>query len=262
MKKGLLFSLVVMLVGCAVTTVEHRYKERFDHFYRLLNKEERAAFCADDFATFGTLLEHRMASDQELSNAMDKVMFDEAIHTFRMDQVGLFFKRFILTGFHQDDYAFFVSTLSSQVLMKFAYNEKTVVQDIQALIQKDKKLSSWWKKVRTDGRLGDFSLEQVLAFYRQYIFPAKTRSEVYYVVKLLSDNKLLRVFLDGSPDFESRLKEIKKQIVISREIKAIKQRALLSSLNDEEFFRLYREVIFKEMDRDALKKTLAMFPLE
>ncbi|MFN3660775.1 MAG: hypothetical protein ACK4TN_06015, partial [Brevinematales bacterium] len=133
MKKGLLFSLMVMLMGCGVTTVEHRYKERFDHFYRLLNKEERMAFCADDFATFGKLLENRMASDQELSNAMDKVMFDEAIHTFRMDQVGLFFKRFILAGFHQDDYAFFVSALSSQVLVKFAYNEKGLVQDIQTL---------------------------------------------------------------------------------------------------------------------------------
>ncbi|NPV38466.1 hypothetical protein BREVNS_0290 [Brevinematales bacterium NS] len=262
MKKGVFSFLIVMLVGCAVTTVEHRYKQRFDHFYRLLNKEEKAAFCSDDFATFGKLLENRMASDQELSNAMDKVMFDEAIHTFRMDQVGLFFKKFILTGFHQDDYAFFVSALPSQVLVKFAYDEKAVARDIQALIQKDKRLSSWWKKVTTDGRLGDFSLEQVLSFYRRYIFPVKTHAEVYFVAKFLSDNKLLKAFLEGSPDFENRLKEIKKQIVISREIKAIKERAQISSLSDEEFFRLYREVILREMDKGALAKTLAMFPLE
>lgn len=254
--------LLIVLGGCAVTTVEHRYKERFDHFYRLLNDTEKIAFRQDKFTELGLLLEKRMKQDEVFSNAMDKIMFDEAIHTFRMDQVGMFFKRYILTGFHQDDYATLVSLLPKEIFLKFIRWENDLEKRVMVLINKDKKLSNWWKKVITDGRLKDFSLGEVLAFYRWYIFPEKTQKEVYYVLKFLSEQQLLRLFMQEDPEFGNYLLKKKTQIVTSRELQAIKERALLTSLSDEEFFQVYRQVIFKEMDKNAFAKTLSLFKLE
>ncbi len=263
MKKAwFVFLLGLVLVGCEITTVEHRYKQRFDHFYTLLNDEERAAFRADDFVRLGRLLDQRMTQDEGLSNAMDAVMFDEAIHTFRMDQVGMFFKRYILTGFHQDDYQTFVNILPVPTLVKFAKNDLSVVSEVEILVNSDRKLASWWKKVQTDGRLGDFSLAEVLSFYRGYIFAERTRSQVYYVVKFLSDQKLLGMFLKGDRAFFERIGALKSQVMAMRELRLLKSRAGLERLSDEEFFQVYRDVVFPEMDQTALKKTLAMFPVE
>ncbi|MCX7881690.1 MAG: hypothetical protein N2314_00505 [Brevinematales bacterium] len=262
MKRAWFFLCVSFVMGCAVTTVEYRYKQRFDHFYKLLNDKEKSAFRADDFATVGKSLEERMSKDKNLSNAMDRVMFDEAIHTFRMDQVAMFFKRYILPGFHEDDYATFVQALPQSVLLKFALWDKTVVEDIQALLQKDKRLGTWWRHATTDGRLGDFSLAEAVSFYRWYIFVEKTRKEVYSVVKFLYDQKLLKAFLENMPEFGSRLEKLSQEVVVARELKVVKRRAFLSSLGDKEFFQVYREVVFREMDQEALAKTIAMFPVE
>jgi len=262
MKRLWIVMMVGMLAGCAVTTVEYQYKLRFDRFYRLLNDTEKAAFRRDQFDVLGQSLEKRMAVDKQLSNAMDAVMFDEAIHTFRMDQVGMFFKRYILTGFHQDDYAMFIQTLPKEVLVRFVTKDPSCVPEIQKLLSSNKKLASWWKGVTTDGRLGDFSLEETVSLYRQYIFPEKTQSQVYALFQFLAGQKLLKVFLEGREDFSQRLADATKQIVVAREIRSLKQKTLLDHLSDEEFFRVYREVILKEMDRGALAKTLAMFPLE
>jgi len=263
MKKWMVLVLLVFMSGCAITTVEYRYKQRFDHFYKLLNEEEKKAFCSDDFGRLAALLQKRMAEDTALSNEMDRVMFDEAIHTFRMDQVGMFFKRYILTGFHQDDYEKWVTMLPSGMLLKFAYQDSSLVKDVESLVQKDGHFASWWKKLATDGRLGDFSAEQKIAFYRKYIFVERTQREVYSLAKFLSDYRLLGRFLRGDGDFGNRLDEVlKKDIVARRELKNLKMRAGLAKLSDGEFFAVYRDVVFKEMDQEALAKTLAKFSVE
>ncbi|URA10186.1 hypothetical protein [Thermospira aquatica] len=260
-KAWVVLLLGLVFVGCEITTVEHRYKQRFDHFYGLLNDKEKAAFRADDFVTLGKLLDERMSRDKQFSNAMDAVMFDEAIHTFRMDQVGMFFKRYILTGFHQDDYQTFVNMIPKEMLVKFIENNSSVVSELESLMKREKKVALWWKKVQTDGRLGDFSPGETLSFYRWYIFPERTRSQVYYVVKFLSEQKLLGMFLKGDEMFFERIQRL-TPVAATRELRLLKSRAGLERLSDGEFFRVYRDIVFKEMDQVALKKTLAMFPVE
>lgn len=261
-KKALVLLFLLLVVGCAITTVEYRYKERFDHFYQLLNDQEKKVFCADDFLSLGKSLEMRIKQDESLAKAIDTVMFDEAIHTFRLDQVGYFFKRYILTGFHQDDYDKFIKMMSKEMLLKFIAKDPSLIQDLNALRQKNHNFDRWWRSLLKDGRLGDFSPEEIVSFYRNYIFPERTHSQVYYVLSFLADKKLLKLFLTGGNEVFSQSNYFVQGFVAEREVAAVRERAGLSKLSYGEFFWVYREVIFQEMDREAFRKTLAKFPLE
>ncbi len=263
MKKVILLTAVLFFfAGCAVTSESYRYKIRFDDFYRLLNDQEKTFFNDNKLAELGASLDQRASTDLELSNDLREVKIHEAITTFDGSETAYFFRSIILRELNRPNYYKLMNFLSNGETEAFATGNN-FVQMFEQKIQDNRKFSKFVDSLKKEYRLYDFTDEQLYRFFRSVVFPESTQKQVYYLFDVLKKSFLLQPFLDGDIDNVARQLDQKLQASSSTGIRmswnSVRRYSGLVNTDTATFLRIYRDVVMKEMDPDALKETIMKF---
>lgn len=260
MKKILVFSVVLaILAGCSVTSEKYKYQQRFDHFYNLLNSQEKKDFAEGSTDKVGVSIDKRASEDKKLAAAWLAVQTEEAINTFDGVQSVKFFREIILRELNREPFYRFMNALDASLQSDFAFKKdlnKTVEQALNI-----REISRLLDSVRMEYRLYGFSNIQIVDFFRNNSFPEISRRELYPVLKMLKDNQALGDFRIGNiaSAVQKMEQALTKNVSAKYDFDAIKKRSSLTKTDIKTFLDIYYNVIMKEMDPDAVERTLGKF---
>lgn len=255
----LLIAAFAVLAGCSVTSEKYKYQQRFDHFYNLLNADEKKAFSENDTNLAGTSLDKRLSQDKKLAASWLAVQTEEAINTFDGIQSVAYFRGIILRELNREPFYSFMDKLDAKTQYNFA-NKKDPAKLAEELVS-NRDVIRIFDLVRTEYRLYGFSNAQIIDFFRNVSFPEVSRRELYPVLKLLKDNQAFADFRSGNTESASQKMEqaMTKNVSAKYDFEAIRKRAGLTKTDLRAFLDIYYNVIMKEMDAGAVERTLGKF---
>lgn len=270
MQKGILQKLILsilailMFSGCAVTSEEYRYKQRFDAYYKLLNENEKANFRAYKMKEVGKSIDVREANDAKLKANMYDVRIAEAITSFDGEEMTKFFYEIILRELNRTSFYKLMDFFNSAEQLNFVYQNRDFIANFNSKYSKDKKFKRFVDSLKKEYKLYDFSTEEIMSFFRNVSFVEVSRKQVYSLFKFLKKIKLLSKADNG--DFKTIAIELDKRfakmasVSLKEEFLQIKNLSGMNNVESTELFlKAYYEVVLKEMDGNALAKTRAKF---
>jgi len=262
MRKIIYFILIIVFIsGCAVTSEKYRYKVRFDNFYFLLNDSEKQLFASNKFQELGDSLKARLSNDKSLKEKWHSMQVAEAIYSFSPYETAKFFREIILRELNRENFYYFMNLLDSSSQIAFAKDPSNFLQIFEKYYNQNTRFRHFVENLKTEYRLYGFSHEAILKFFRYISFPEVSRREFYYILKLLKSSQALNDFKAGN--ISEAVKKLDSYLSIQRvasdEWQRIKVNSSFTKLSSNEILEIYYNVIMKEMDADAVKKTLAKF---
>jgi hypothetical protein len=252
--------LILFLTGCSVTSEKYRYQHRFDHYYNLLNQDEKALFNNAELDKLGASFDSRFSNDSKFSNAMHTVQVYEAIATFSGKETAVFFHNIILRELNRPVFYQFMNFLDSTAQESFVKkNNFTAV--FEKYYQSNSGFKNFVDNIKKEYRLYNFSNEQVISFFRNISFPEVSRRELYHVLNLLKSVKALDDFRAGNIKAAAQKLDDAMKVTVSTVtvFNDVKKRSSLTKLDSTVFLDVYYNVIMKEMDPYALKQDLIKF---
>jgi hypothetical protein len=261
LKYAFIIICLFTLSNCAVTSEKYRYQQRLDHFYRLLNTEEKKMFGSNELGSLGKSLEKRLSENSNFIKEFKKVQFTEAINTFDGYQTVHFFRETILKELNRPNFYRFMEFLSAEEQISFVRQEPRFIELFTALTKKNTGFLNFMNNLKREYRFTEFSDKQIIDFFRSTSFPEVSRIRLFPLLKLLKSAKALEDF--GKGNIEAATKKLDGSIkqIISLEIdfSRIKRDSSISKVSTYEFLDLYYRVILKEMDPYAVYSTIDKF---
>lgn len=259
--KKIVYFILILFLGCAVTSEEYRYKKRFDNFYSIMDNNEKQLFALNKLQELGDSLRKRLLVDKNLKEKWHSMQVAEAIYSFSPYETAKFFREIILRELNRKNFYYFMNLLDSPSQIEFAKNPINFLSTFEKYYNKNIRFKHFIENLKTEYRLYEFPNEEILKFFRYISFPKVSRREFYYILKLLKESKALDDFKLGN--ISSASEKLDSYLSIQRlageEWQRIKINSSFSKLSSNEILDIYYNVIMKEMDTGALKKTIAKF---
>jgi hypothetical protein len=263
---------VTVLSGCAVTSDKYRFQQRIDHWYSLLNSEEKSLFRDARMTELGDSLSARLAKDPKLATNYRIMQESEAITSFDPDQTAVFFREIILRELNRKNLFKFMDRLDAQGQLDFAFSyaaastntnglPEAFVKRMEKLQSSDGTYRALYESFIREYRLYDYTPAEVLFFFRTVSFAEVSRMRLFDVLKFLKANNALQPFLAGKIDEAAAIvtSQEKSLITTSMQLADLKSATSLNHLDERSLLKVYYEVVMKEMDSDAVRKTIAKF---
>jgi hypothetical protein len=252
--------LLLFFCGCSVTSEKYRYQHRFDHYYNLLNHDEKALFNADELDKLGASFDNRISNDAKFSNNMHTIQIYEAITTFDGKQTAVFFHDIILRELNRPVFYQFMDKLDNNAQEAFV-KKSNFAAIFDKYYQSNNDFRNFIENAKKEYRLYQFSNEQVYTFFRNVSFPEVSRRELFQVLKLLKSAKALDDFRAGKIKEASQKLDVslKSTITAIDIFNDLKKRTSMTKLDTFIFLDVYFNVIMKEMDPYAVKQNLSKF---
>jgi hypothetical protein len=252
---------LLILSGCVVTSEIYRFKNRFDHFYNLLNDQEKQLFAQDKLAELGASIDKKLTSDPEFYKEYREVQIYEAITSFNGADTAWFFRYIILKELNRENLYTYLNFFTPEEQIAFASNQG-INEIIANKVQKDAAFKSFMESMRTEFRLYGFTDPQVNVFFRDVVFPEVSRKQVYQLLLVLKTAGLIAEYRSPEKnitDIAMKLDAASKSATAfdKNKLDDVKKLSGLSKLDTAKFLTIYNDVIMKEMDQDAVKKIWA-----
>ncbi len=264
MKNGTrIFSLLILLsilTSCGNLTEEHRFKKRFDRFYEFLSQDEKNYFAGNDLPALALSLDKRMEGNTNLITAWSEIKDGESISTFSTLQAADFFYTIILREIHRDHFREFMNALDAENQYAFAMGRDYQTL-LSSLYDKDKNFKRMIDRMKTEYRLYGFSNEAVFEFLHEIPYPEASRRQLYYILTALNEVKAVPSFVSGDLSQCDQLLEagLKSSFLFKRSFDALKTRTTMTHLSNLQLLEVYRDIAFRQMDKEAAAKTIAKF---